>query len=332
MTESKTRPGTLSGTQEDYPGVPSATPKSRRSGRIKQDIPILLIGSDAEGKVFTEETRTVVLSLHGAGIVTRYKLMPEQEVILRILGTNRETEARVVGQIAEEEEMHTYGVAFLDERLNFWEMEFPPAAAWDDRPPVLTLECAKCKNLVELLNGDFEYDICQIHGGLARYCDECGMVTVWKQSHDVLDFRPRKRVEARKTAGGVYSGVMPGAGVEVERRPAQDAVESVILPIAVPARREEIERRERARAKVSFFACVRSEDFGEEIVACIDMSRGGVSFRSKNEYREGAKIQIAVPYSPEVREAPAIFVKGRIANVSVLAGGGKYRCGVEFLR
>jgi hypothetical protein len=42
----------------------------RRSGRIPREIPILLIGSDMEGTVFSEETKTVMISLHGAGIVS----------------------------------------------------------------------------------------------------------------------------------------------------------------------------------------------------------------------------------------------------------------------
>src|SRR5260370_422522 len=71
----------------------------RRSGRIPKEIAILLVGSDLEGKVFSEQTKTVVLSRHGAGIVSQYKLVPEQELILRRLDTNSETEIRAVGVI-----------------------------------------------------------------------------------------------------------------------------------------------------------------------------------------------------------------------------------------
>src|SRR5215471_15935830 len=71
----------------------------RRSSRIPKEIAILLTGSDIEGKVFSEQTKTVLLSRHGAGIVSRYKLSAEQELILRRLDTNKETEVRLVGQI-----------------------------------------------------------------------------------------------------------------------------------------------------------------------------------------------------------------------------------------
>src|SRR2546430_13608492 len=39
--------------------------------RIPKEIPILLIGSDLGGKVFSEHTSTILLSLHGAGVLSR---------------------------------------------------------------------------------------------------------------------------------------------------------------------------------------------------------------------------------------------------------------------
>jgi hypothetical protein len=119
--------------------------KFRRSWRISLAVAILIIGNDEEGTVFSEETHTVVLSLHGAGVVSKHKLVAEQELILRVVGTNREVEVRVVGEIAQQGEMHTYGVSFLDEGLDFWQMEFPVAGAWDARVAMLALELARAK-------------------------------------------------------------------------------------------------------------------------------------------------------------------------------------------
>jgi hypothetical protein len=89
------------------PGNANGTSKQRRSGRLSQEIPILLIGSDAEGTVFSEDTKTVVISQYGAGIVSYHKLVAEQELTLRVLETNREVEVRVVGEIAQEGARHT---------------------------------------------------------------------------------------------------------------------------------------------------------------------------------------------------------------------------------
>jgi hypothetical protein len=327
MTETKCGAGETAGTK-----------KARRSGRVSLAVPILIIGSNAEGRVFSEETHTVVVSLHGAGIVSQNKLIAEQELTLRSMETRREAEVRVVGEIAQQGSMHTYGVAFLDERLDFWEMEFPPGPAWDNRPATLVLECGGCKCTVELANGDFEYDICAIHGGLARFCDECGLLTVWSLSHEVMPAMARasKKHERVVAPGGTLDSALP---VRVEK-PAVVGVAVTVAEVSEAAENfvsladamEGTERRARVRAKVNFFACVRTEKFGEDIVKCVDMARGGVSFRSRNVYEKGMMLEIAVPYSPEVKEAPSIYVKGKIANVKEMATGEMWRCGVEFLR
>ena len=77
--------------------------------------------------MFSEETKTVVLSQHGAGILSYHKLVAEQELTLRVKATNREADVRVGGEIAQEEGRYTYGAAFVDERLDFWGVDFPPA-------------------------------------------------------------------------------------------------------------------------------------------------------------------------------------------------------------
>lgn len=306
------------------PAIAPGTSKQRRSERISLELPIQLIGSGWDGTAFTEATHTVVLSRHGAGVVSQYKLMAEQELILRDVRRNREAEVRVVGSIAQQGKMHTYGLAFVDERLDFWEREFPPAAAWDERPEVLALECGGCNNVVKLTNGDFEYDICAIHGGLARFCKECGMMTVWRHTIEMTTAGRQETAAARKA-----QVTDKGAAVAVAEmiRPAKEAEEFVTVEEATGR----ADRRNKVRAKVNFFACVRSEKYGEEIVKCLDMSRGGVSFRSGKEFLRGMMVKIAVPFSPEEKQAPAIFVRGRITNVMEIAGG-MYRCGVEFLK
>ena len=294
--------------------------KQRRSGRLTLSIPILIIGSDSEGRVFSEETHTVVVSLHGAGIVSRHHLIAEQELILRDLHSNRETEVRVVGEIGSQGAMHAYGVAFLDPAVDFWQRDLPPPQSWTADP--LLLQCGGCKGFLEIANGEFEYDICAVHGGLARHCSHCGMLTVWKRSHEVMPavVQPHLSTHQQKP-------LPVRQDVAVAPQSSEKKDEFVSLADSL----EGIERRTRVRAKVNFFACVRTDRFGDDVVQCLDMSRGGVSFRGRLLYEKGMSIQIAVPYSPEAREAPALFVKGRIAYVREL-NEGTWRFGVEFLR
>ncbi|HKI13095.1 MAG TPA: PilZ domain-containing protein [Candidatus Acidoferrum sp.] len=303
--------------------------KVRRSGRISKQVPILLIGSDSDGRVFSEVTKTVVISFHGAGIVSTKKLIAEQVLHLRSMVTNREAEARVVGEIAENEGVHTYGVAFLDESVDFWQVAFPPPPPPTERPLALALECSSCHAPITVEDGDFEFDVCAIHGGLVRYCDNCGMATVWKQTTHLPSLRPlvaalSPAAKPEPAAAAVALLDPPPARSVPQPPPAS-------RPVVPPAPAPPLDRRNRVRAKVNYFACVRSEAFGDDIVACIDMSRGGMSFKTKNFYLVNITVTIAVPFSPESPKAPAIFVPARIASVSEFPNGKLYRCGVEFL-
>lgn len=163
----------------------SSLPKQvvRRSGRIPKEIPIVLIGSDLSGRIFSEETKTVLLSLHGAGLLSRYKLSPEQEMVLRWPDRNKEAEIRVVGQIGEDSGLYRYGVAFFDHVENFWEMEFPPPTPKEQELGVLTLVCNVCQTFERVDDHSIEADVVATNDGVLRYCKRCGNSTIWKVGH-----------------------------------------------------------------------------------------------------------------------------------------------------
>jgi hypothetical protein len=157
----------------------------RRSGRIHKEIPIVLIGSDLAGKIFSEQTKTVLLSLHGAGLLSRHKLSPEQEMVLRWPERNKEAEIRVVGQIGEDSGLYRYGVAFFDHVENFWGMEFPPPTLKEQELGVLTLVCNVCQTFDRVDDHSIESieaDVVATNDGVLRYCKRCGNSTVWKPS------------------------------------------------------------------------------------------------------------------------------------------------------
>jgi hypothetical protein len=293
----------------------------RHSGRITKSTPIVLLGCDAEGRVFSEETRTVILSFHGAGIVSSHKLIAEQEMTLRSLVTLREAEIRVVGEIAKQDDFYVYGVSFLDDSLNFWQEHFPPPPDNGGRPLLLALECNSCHTPVTLKNGEFESDICTIHGGLVRYCDDCGYSTVWKPSVDT----PHPVVP------------QPAFAKKEQFRPTFVALlEPEFIPNRASASVPQLpdrpsDQRLHVRAKINYFACIRSEVFGDEIVPCVDMSRGGLSFRSKFAHPITSELRIAVPISPDAPVANALFVFARVVNIAEIPGLDRYRCGVAFL-
>jgi hypothetical protein len=146
----------------------------RRSGRIPKEIAILLVGSDMEGKVFSEQTMTVVLSRHGAGIISQYKLVPEQELILRRLDTNSEIEVRIVGQIGAQADTYTYGVSFLDSEIDFWGVKFPFLTDSEMEATRALLECSGCRHREAVQHSDLEADVFLINQGIVRFCKNCG--------------------------------------------------------------------------------------------------------------------------------------------------------------
>lgn len=287
----------------------------RRSSRISKEIGILLVGSDMEGKVFSEQTRTVLLSRHGAGIVSHYKLSAEQELILRRLDTNKETEVRVVGQIGEESDIYTYGVAFLDSTNNFWGIKFPVPTEIEQRARVVLMECSSCKTRETVEHSDLESDVYHINEGIFRFCKQCGSSTFWKRGTEDAEESP-VLVEVAPRLSSAY--------VDVEEAPETAAV---AVAEAKPAARQE-NRRKHVRTKVSFKACVRSFAFGDDVVACEDISRGGLRFKSRKRYTVKFKIEVAAPYTPGVQN---FFVPAEIVHVQELTSEKMFRCGVAYL-
>ena len=154
----------------------------RRSGRIPKQLPILLIGSDLDGRVFSEPTTTVLLSLHGAGIVSHYKLSPEQELVLRWPEKNKEAEIRVVGRLGSQNGKHTYGVAFFDTDPHFWDIDFPPITAAERELGLLSIVCSSCNALEKVDDAGIEADVCATNDGVLRFCKRCGAATLWKSA------------------------------------------------------------------------------------------------------------------------------------------------------
>lgn len=273
----------------------------RRSSRIPKDFAILLMGSDTDGKVFAEQTRTIVLSRHGAGVVSQHNLLPEQEMILCRLDTNEEAEVRIVGWIGSQSGNNTYGLAFLDPNINFWDVEFPPLTEAEKAARHRTLACSICTNRETVDHSDIAWDVYAINESIVRYCKRCGVSTIWRQVAD--DVQKSDQLVASQTSAAQPATVMSAAQPQ--------------------------NRRKRVRAKVTLTACVRRPGFEDEIVTCEDMSRGGILFTSRKRYHRNSFIEVAVPYAPG---APSIFVPAEIVYVHDLPAQKLFRCGAAFSR
>src|SRR5260370_289014 len=154
----------------------------RRSTRIPKEIAILLVGSDMEGKMFSERTKTVLLSRHGAGIISEYALSAEQELILRRLDTNKEAEGRVVGNLGAQGKTYTYGVAFLNPGTDLWEIKFPNMTESEKEASRVLLQCSGCKAREMVQQSDLESDVYLVNEGIVRTCKSCGSSTFWRRA------------------------------------------------------------------------------------------------------------------------------------------------------
>jgi hypothetical protein len=318
----------------------------RRSSRIPKEVAILLTGSDMDGKGFSEMTKTVLLSRHGAGIISTYKLSAEQEIIIRYLDTNREALVRVVGRIGSEGEVYTYGVAFADHsNIGFWGIDFAPVSEREKQARRMLLECGNCKERETVEHSDVESDVFLINEGIVRFCKQCGDSTLWKRSSEVPEEQPvlvgagpvanasssaeaLNSVGAQAPRGSKASATAPVPSI-LQPSPASQAPSAYSSPTDRKAAVPLDNRRKHPRTKVSYKASIRRSGFPDDIVTCEDMSKGGLCFKSRKQYFKGTDIEVAVPYSPG---GNAIYVPAQIAWVVEITKDKLYKCGASYRR
>jgi len=264
-----------------------------------------------EGKTFSEQAKTVLLSRHGAGIVSEYKLSPEQELILRSLESNKEAEVRVVGQLGSVGRSYTYGVAFLNQNIDFWGIEFPPISQSEKDANRVLLQCASCKAQEMVEQSDLESDVYMVNEGIVRFCKNCGSSTFGSGRRVPAKAKPQSKSRRSQTSSNLRS-----QSPLIHRRTSN--------PTCGPAN-----RRKYLRTTVNFKACIRTFAFGDDIVNCEDISRGGLRFKTRKQYSVKTAVEVASPYSPGSLN---IFVRGQIVHVEEVPGEKSFRCGVAYAK
>jgi hypothetical protein len=270
----------------------------RRSDRVMIELPIVVTGTDCMGDMFLELASTTVVGRHGAKILLKRKLGPDQEVNLRCNATGRESEVRVVGQIGSTPEgTFYYGVALLDPDIGLWGIEFPPAEEAEGAVGRVLLECVRCHTRELVYLYEFEAEVLEANRYLSRYCRKCVDTSVWRET------------------------TLP-AGEEL---PGE--VKPVPEPFPPPPKRTKNDRKH-VRLDLKVNVCIHDPQYGEEVVVTENVSRGGFRFRSKKHYAEGWLIEVALPYTPG---GPNIFAAARIMYAEELGMSGESVYGVAYV-
>lgn len=265
----------------------------RQSDRVNFRMPIEASWVTSGGMNKKQHVETLLVSRNGGVIRLADKLNAGQELHLRRQCEGdlvRRARARVVAEIDKELDGYLYAFAFTEKHPDFWDIEFPSPLGGDEALARLLMECGFCQRKEVVYLNELELKSFESRKCIARVCRHCDAPAVW--------------VEAQS---------------EVHQP----------TPLSKPTEERVIPRRNRTRVKARVLACIRRRGFQEEVAVCEDLSKGGIAFRSRNEYPEGTRVEVAVPFTPG---AGAIFVPIRIVFSRAIPSAGLFRHGASYIR
>ena len=265
----------------------------RQSDRISLRMPVEAAWATAEGATFSETVETLLVSRNGGVLRFTGKLETGQELHLRrhIDGDQwKQTRARVVAEIDQDGSGFLYAIHILELRCDFWDIEFPSLQKAEEALARLLMECSFCQRREVVYLNEMQLKSFEVRRCVARHCRHCESPSIWIET------------------------LSEGSGSEGD----DTRLEERVVP-----------RRNRTRVKARVLACIRRRGFAEEVVVCEDLSKGGISFRSRNQYPDGTRVEVAVPFTPGTG---AIFVPIRIVFSQAIPTAGLYRHGAAYIK
>jgi hypothetical protein len=267
----------------------------RQSDRVTLRMPLEASWVDGTGMVRRFAAQTLLVSRNGGVLRMQDAFSAGQELTLKrsLEGDCVKTvRARIVAEIDREPEGFLYAIHILDPRADFWDIEFPAPHKAEEALARLLMQCSFCQRREVVYLNELELKSFEARKCIARICKICDAPAIW--------------IEAQSNFS---QPAAPSTRAENDER---------VLP-----------RRNRTRVKARVLACIRRRGFQEEVAVCEDLSKGGIAFRSRNQYPEGSRAEVAVPFTPG---SSAIFVPIRIVFSQSIPSAGLFRHGAAYLR
>jgi hypothetical protein len=114
--------------------------EKRRSQRLALSVPVVAYRSQKLGLPFSEGTRTLMVSAHGALISLDAKVVADQRLVLKHALSGEEQECRVVFTEKKLTGPTEVGIEFRQPAPNFWHIAFPPSDWTAPAPELTTLD------------------------------------------------------------------------------------------------------------------------------------------------------------------------------------------------
>lgn len=267
----------------------------RQSDRVSFRMPVEVSWALGGGAELRRVAETMLVSRNGGVLRLNEKLAAGQEITVRRMEGDivRTARARVMAEIDKEPDGFLYAIHITEPRADFWDIEFPPTHKAEEALARLLMECGFCQRREVVYLNELELKSFEIRKCVARLCKHCDTPAIW------IEAQPEMKT--------------PENGAT-----AAPTIEERVIP-----------RRNRTRVKARVMACIRRRGFQEEVVVCEDLSKGGLSFRSRNKYEEGSRLEVAVPFTPG---SSAIFVPLRIVFSQAIQTAGLYRHGAAYIK
>jgi hypothetical protein len=266
----------------------------RKSDRISLRMPLEASWFGAGGVAVKQTAQTLLVSRNGGVLCLAEKMSPGQELTLRRQDGDecKVTRARVLAEFDREPDGFLYAFVILEPREDFWGIDFPALHTAEEALARLLMECSFCQRREVVYLNELQLKSFEVRKCVARLCTHCDAPSIW---------------------------------IEAQSNTKQEGV----TPKPVPMEERVNPQRKKNRVKARVLACIRRRGFQEEVAVCEDLSKGGLSFRSRNQYPEGTRAEVAVPFTPG---AGAIFVPIRIVFSQALPTVGLYRHGAAYVK